>query len=219
MAGRDRQRLHFQRTSEPAYDLRRRDLRHENQGTLTVNGSTFSGNARQTALPAAPSKTSAGTATLDDDIFSASNTPPRPAAPIDNQGTLDADRRHSSPATSRRRPAAASTIAAPRRSPIARSPATTRRYGGGGIENASGGTLTLSDSTLSGNIGLLVRRRHRERFRRHADGEQLDLSRATLPTRGRRDRELRRHADGERLHASPATRPTVRAAASTTPAR
>ncbi len=48
---------------------------------------------------------------------------------------------------------------------------------GGGIGNELGGTLTLSGSTLSGNIGELRRRRLRQR--RHGQRDQCDRSPAT----------------------------------------
>jgi hypothetical protein len=69
---------------------------------------------------------------------------------------------------------------------------------GGGIYNLSGGSVTVTGSTLSGNFGLQGRRGHRFR-RRHSDRHRLHPQRQ-LRLRKRRGHRFRlRHSDRHRL--------------------
>ncbi len=116
-------------------------------GTLTVNGSTFSGNAANTSGGAI--EVVAGTATLDDDIFS-SNAANTSGSAIDNQGTLTLT---GGLFTSDNTDGVGGGLNNGGIASLAGSTFTNDNAGktGGGIENASGGTLTVSGSTFTGN--------------------------------------------------------------------
>ena len=86
---------------------------------------------------------------------------------------------------------------------------------GGGIFNA-GGTVTLTNSTVSGNAAGATRRRHLQR-RRHGDADRQHRQRQRVRVRRRR-RHLRRSGGTVTLTPAPsaATRPPPLAAASVT---